>query len=169
MPRTVRALLWCACCLGLMACQPKPGGEAIPQAIRINVFCSTCDNFLRCQSDGSEYTLYRLRGKTVWGQIATIWDYLIARVRPKQFDHRPLTVYGAAGDQKYILEDQLKATLDLQAATVRLPDALIDMRDGVWFSAAGVSQGQCELISNRDGYRFVRELLGRALPTDDML
>lgn len=164
MSRATCLILWCVCCFGLSLSHAQSADESIRPAIRINVFCSTCDNFVRCQSDDTSYTLYRLRSKTVWGQIATIWDYLIALVRPKILDKRPLTIYGAAGEQKSLLLDRSVAIIDLQAATIRLPEGMIDMQRGEWFSAAGASQGHCAQISNRDGYGFVRDLLGRPLP-----
>lgn len=135
--------------------------------IRINVYCTTCDDFIRCQSDERGYTLYRLRAKTFWAQIATIWDYLIARIRPKTTDTRPLTVYLAEDGRKEVLRDGLSARVDLARGVVVLPDSLIDMKTGGWRTDAGVLQGRCVTVPRRDGYAFVREVLGRPLSEID--
>jgi hypothetical protein len=108
-----------------------------------------------------------LRAKNAWGQIATIWDYFISPIREKKTDERPLTVYVAESTRKYLLEDKAKAKVDLAQRRILLPTTVIDMRQGEWLSATGVSQGQCELLPPREGYRFVRELLGRPLAIRD--
>ena len=143
--------------------------DAVPDShlIRINIYCTTCDDFIRCQSDNETYTLYRLRAKTFWAQIATIWDYLIARIRPKTTDIRPLTIYLANGQHKDLRQDGLAARIDLAAATIVLPDARIDMREGEWRTVTGELQGCCATLPRRDGYAFVREVLGRPLPLSE--
>lgn len=137
------------------------------QSIHLNVYCTTCDDFIRCQSGAEEYTLYRLRAKTFWAQIATIWDYLIARIRPKTTDTRPLTVYLASGERKELLRDGLSARIDLAASILVLPDARIAMQAGEWRTVTGEPQGRCVTLPRRDGYAFVREVLSRPLSQSD--
>lgn len=156
------------CCLLLVGCGPRPSPPpADSLVIRVNVFCTTCDDFFRCESPATDdgFVLYRLRAKSFWAQIATIWDYLIAQIRPKTSDRRPLTIYEQRLGIKRVLHAEGKAEVDLVAASIRLPEARIDMRQGVWLDAAGQPQGQCASLPRREGYAFVRELLGRALPS----
>lgn len=131
--------------------------------IQINLYCTTCDDFLQCRSEGDvDYTLYRLQPKSFWAQIATIWDYLIAQVRPKTSDHRPLTIYEDINGQKRLRLEDAEARVDLRTATIGLPDSSIDMRDGRWQASNGRVLGQCEAMTRRDGYAFVREWIGKA-------
>ena len=40
----------------------------------------------------------------------------------------------------------------------------IDLRDGAWRTAMGTPRGACATMPRREGYAFVRALLGRPLP-----
>jgi hypothetical protein len=75
--------------------------------IKINLLCTTCDDFLQCtrtgQSVESEFRLYRLREKSFFAQIATIWDYLIQWFHQKTNDRRPLTIYLEQGSVSRVL------------------------------------------------------------------
>ena len=162
-----RLWLIIACLVASIHCARAADTAHDSHLIQINIYCTTCDDFIRCQSGNEAYTLYRLRAKTFWAQIATIWDYLIARIRPKTTDTRPLTVYLASGEHKKLLRDGLSAQIDLVAATIVLPEARIDMREGEWRGATGEPQGRCAILPRRDGYAFVREVLGRPLSRSD--
>ena len=138
--------------------------------IRINLLCTTCDDFLRCELSGSErggqdYRLYRLREKSFWAQIATIWDYLVQLVRRKTTDTRPLTIYENRGAIRQVMNTEGRAQVDAAAGLIRLPDASIDMRNGDWRTLDGTVQGQCRTLPRREGYAWVRSMLGRDLPT----
>ena len=154
----------------LAACDRGP--EALPAEalqIRINLLCTTCDDFLRCErsaaADRSEvYLIYRLREKSFWAQIATIWDYLVQWLRRKTRDQRPLTVYLNDGDTRRILEPAGRAKVDAVAGLITLPDSSIDMRNGDWRDQRGELQGRCSTMPRRAGYAWVRGLLGRELP-----
>lgn len=137
--------------------------------IRINLLCTTCDDFLRCTraedaSRGDLYRIYRLREKSFWAQIATIWDYLVQWIHRKTTDTRPLTVYLNDGDQRRVLNEEAQARVDAVAGLISLPDSSIDMRDGHWRDPQGATIGQCVTLPRREGYAWVRMLLGRQLP-----
>ncbi len=137
--------------------------------IRINLLCSTCDDFLRCEVSGvtpeaNAYRLYRLREKSFWAQIATIWDYLIQLVRRKTTDVRPLSVYENHGELRRVSSVVGKARIDAASGLIQLPDSTIDMRNGEWRTSTGELQGQCRAVPRREGYAWVRAMLGRELP-----
>ncbi|MBU6379005.1 MAG: hypothetical protein KJS95_10795 [Gammaproteobacteria bacterium] len=163
------AALGLACLLGLAACDRGPA-PLPPEAlqIRINLLCTTCDDFLRCTRTadaGSErYLLYRLREKSFWAQIATIWDYLVQWLRRKSADTRPLTIYENVNDARRVVLVEGRARVDAVSGLIALPDASIDMRNGDWRDRAGELQGRCSTLKRREGYAWVRGLLGRELP-----
>lgn len=152
----------------LAACSPAP--RALPPeqlAIRINLLCTTCDDFLRCQVPAApqdSFRLYRLREQGFWTQVATIWDYLIQRIRPKTAHSRPVTVYAQQGETREVLAEGGEARVDAVTGLITLPDGDIDMRDGRWRDRAASEIGRCTALTRREGYAWVRALLGRPLP-----
>jgi hypothetical protein len=146
--------------------------------IRINILCSTCDDFIACRlspaSSGvpvvpppaapTPTVIYRLREKGFWAQVATIGDYLVQLFRRKVRDERPLTVYVEDRGRRRVAGDGLRATVDLSTGVLAVPDGSIDLRDGAWRTAAGSLRGACATMPRREGYAFVRALLGRPLP-----
>lgn len=137
--------------------------------IRINLLCTTCDDFLRCERTldagrDEVYRLYRLREKSFWAQIATIWDYLVQWVQRKTSDKRPLTIYETDGNQKRVVLEEGQARVDMVAGLITLPDSSIDMRSAEWRTPTGELQGRCTTLKRRDGYAWMRSLLGRELP-----
>lgn len=137
--------------------------------IRINLLCTTCDDFLRCErvdtdAEAEAYRIYRLREKSVWAQIATIWDYLVQWIRKKTNDVRPLTIYDNLGEVRQIVSEDERAQIDMAAGLLSLPDSSIDLRNGEWRGTDGALQGRCRTMPRREGYAWVRALLGRALP-----
>jgi hypothetical protein len=157
-------LLWVAGC----ARGPAPPSPESLQ-IRINLLCSTCDDFLRCDASGvsqesKSYRLYRLREKSFWAQIATIWDYLIQLFRRKTTDVRPLSIYENQGAIRRVATVDAEARVDAAVAIIQLPDSTIDMRNGEWRTRTGELRGQCRTLPRREGYAWVRAMLGRELP-----
>jgi len=164
----ILAILSALCVAGCARQSPSIPAEQLQ--IKINLLCTTCDDFLQCRKSGesieSDFTLYRLREKSFFAQIATIWDYLVQWVHRKTDDRRPLTVYVEQRGVSRVLVSDATARVDLVTGLLTLPDSTIDMRDGRWF-IDGVSAGQCHAMVRRDGYRWVRSLLNKPLPTGD--
>lgn len=162
------ALLLPLLAIGCARQQPPIPAEQLQ--IKINLLCTTCDDFLKCTTTGesveSDFRLYRLREKSFFAQVATIWDYLIQWIHQKTDDRRPLTIYLAQGGVSRVLVPAATARVDLVTGFVTLPDSTIDMRDGNWL-VAGESVGQCRAMARRDGYRWLRSLLNKPLPTGD--
>ena len=161
------ALLLAGCSRGP---QPLP-----PESlrIRINILCSTCDDFIACRMPSAAgppppapppTVIYRLREKGFWAQVATIGDYLVQIFRRKVRDERPLTVYVEDRGQRRVTGDGLRAKVDLSIGVLALPDGSIDLRDGAWRTEMGTPRGACTTLPRREGYAFVRALLGRPLP-----
>lgn len=148
------------------------GGEPLPSqslAIRINILCTTCDEFLRCTDSSAPdapLRVYRLREKSFWAQVATIWDYLVQWFRRKTTDTRPSSLYIERDGVRTISDLPKPAQLDVVAGRVTLHDSNVDMRDGAWSTLQGTRLGRCEQMSRRDGYAMVRRFLGRTLPGD---
>ena len=169
-PPRLRSVLFPAILAAVLlqgACSRGP--EPLPAAelgIRINLLCTTCDDFLQCRASSAtdSFTLYRLGEKSFWGQIATIWDYLIQSVRRKTSDRRRLTVYLEQAGQRRMLSAEGIARVDMVSGLISVPDSLIDMRDGSWRSPQGELLGRCVTLPRRQGYAWVREFLGRPLP-----
>lgn len=157
-------------CLLVAACQRGPAAlPAETLQIRINLLCTTCDDFLRCSHSADAarselYRIYRLREKSFWAQIATIWDYLVQWVHRKTRDQRPLVVYLNDGEVRRVLELPGEATVDAAVGMISLPDSSIDMRNGDWRNLRGELQGRCSTLPRREGYAWVRGMLGRELP-----
>ena len=168
-PAPHRAVLWAILASALLLGACSRGPEPLPAdqlRIRINLLCTTCDDFLQCRASSStdSFTLYRLREKSFWAQIATIWDYLIQLLRRKTSDQRPLTVYAEQNGLRVVRSTEGVARVDLVSGLISLPDSLIDLRDGSWRSLQGGVLGGCVSMPRREGYAWVRELLGRPLP-----
>ena len=153
------------------------GGKITPPnegfAIKVNLLCTTCDDFLDCRRDGAPATppapgartpllLYRLKEKSFWAQVATIGDYLFQVFRQKKDDLRPLAIYRDDGFKRSVEQVPTRAFVDGVAGTITLPDGVIDMRSGEWLDARGARLGACTAMKRRDGYALMREFLGRA-------
>jgi hypothetical protein len=167
------ALLPLAAMTVLSAC--NAGKPLVPPndgfAIRLNLLCTTCDDFLHCRREsdtavalpgGREPRLvYRLKEKSFWGQIATLGDYLFQVFRQKRTDERPVAIYRDDGITRTVEPLSTRAFIDAAAGTLALPDSRIDLRNGDWLNERGERIGRCEAMVRRDGYRMVREFLGR--------
>lgn len=164
----VSLLLLAGCNAGKPIVPPNEGF-----AIKLNLLCTTCDDFLDCRRDGAPtgpaapatrepLLMYRLKEKSFWQQIATIGDYLFQAFRQKRTDERPLAIYRDDGLRRSIEQLPTRAFIDAAAGTVTLPDGVIDLRSGAWLDARGERLGACKALVRRDGYALVRQFLGRA-------
>jgi hypothetical protein len=159
--------------VSLLGACSRPGGNMTARglAIPINLRCTTCDDFIRCTRPNAptntvtgrpDNTVYRLKEKSFWAQIATIADYLLQFVRDKTLDERPLAIYRETGPLRTIEHDRAwRAQIDMMAARITLPDHSIDQRTGAWHDSAGQVVGHCRALPRREGYALVREYLGK--------
>ncbi|MCS6947042.1 MAG: hypothetical protein NZM12_05455 [Steroidobacteraceae bacterium] len=146
----------------------QTGAPAPALAIPINLRCTTCNDFIRCESGGA-VTVFRLKEKTFWAQVATIYDYLAQLWRDKTTDERPLAVYREVGGVRRIEENaKWRAHIDATTATITLPHGRISQRDGAWSTVEGKPLGTCIALSRREGFALVRQYLGKpAAPASD--
>ena len=147
--------------LGLAGCGPLPGPER-ELAIPVNDLCTTCVDFLHCETDGSSgdsLTLYVLEQKTFMAQIATIWQYLVQYVNPRKTDRRGVTVWtqSAAGPAS---SSAGQAEQDLVTFEMRLPGARIDQYTGTWYDAGGTRLGSCRVLTRAEGRELLATLRG---------
>lgn len=152
------------------------GGSIVPPnegfAIKINLLCTTCDDFLDCRRDAAPpappaagarepLLVYRLKEKSFWAQVATIGDYLFRFFRQKQTDERPLAIYRDDGVRRTVEQVPGLVSIDGVAGTITLPDSIVDMRSGAWLDTRGERFGSCRALLRRDGYALMRQFLGR--------
>jgi hypothetical protein len=171
------AIAACTALLGLAGCERQQAAVlAEPLRIPINLKCTTCNDFIRCtpagalgmpgQAQGSAPTgllTLRLEEMGFWDQAGTIFLYMFQYIRPWTEGERPLTVYREDGASRSI-EGGMVAQLDTRTAVVTTPLGLIDQRSGRWSAPDGAVLGQCESMPRREGFRLVRQFLGRPLP-----
>lgn len=173
----------CALIGALLLTGCNAGGSIVPPnegfAIKVNLLCTTCDDFLDCRREPgaiAESTapgarppllIYRLKEKSFWAQIATIGDYLFQLFWQKTRDTRPLAIYRDDGANRSIEQVPSRALIDAAAGTITLPDSTLDMRSGDWLDPRGQKIGRCEAMVRRDGYALMRQFLGR--PAADAL
>lgn len=179
-PGRLRAALAIAACttlLGLAGCERQQAAVlAEPLHIPINLRCTTCNDFIRCTPAGAAGTpgqaqgaappsllTLRLGEMDFWDQAGTIFLYMFQYFSPWTEGERPLTVYREDGASRSI-EAGMVAKLDTRTAIVTTPLGLIDQRSGNWSAADGAVLGQCESMPRREGFRLVRQFLGRPMP-----
>jgi hypothetical protein len=155
----VRAACWMLVAAWLTACSSDPRDSRLE--IPINALCTTCNDFIRC--DRAEVpdnpiadtgtTLYHLRPKGFFAQIATILDYLLQAFRDREADHRPLTVYRGATAR------ESEAVTDLRQHRISVPDGWIDQANGAWYDGTEAI-GRCRLLPLADGRNLLQEFRG---------
>ncbi len=73
--------------------------------------CTMCDVMVLCQAgtvppahesipSGGSFTLYHIKPRTFWSQVATIWEWFIANFNSQQLEsghRRPVTIYTVDG------------------------------------------------------------------------
>ncbi len=150
----------------LSACaRPDTAGVVGIMAIPINLKCTTCDDFIRCAESAKPTeagTVYRLKEKTFWAQIATIGDYLTQLFRDKTRDERPMAIYrDSAGGRVTLFDPEWRAVIDVAASRITVLDRSIDQKTGALFDQSNQRIGLCAPMPRREGYAMVREFLGK--------
>ena len=147
-----------------VACAP-PRSQTSGLAVVVNELCTTCEDFIRCDSTAGTpevpgpVTLYQLRPKGFVAQVATIWDFLIANIRERTEDRRPLTIFSASSAP----ESTGEAVTDLKQHRIRIPGGWIDQASGDWHGADDGHKGQCRIIPRPDGRQLMKELGGQGV------
>lgn len=105
------------------------------------------------------YTIYHFQTKTFWGQVATIWDYLIRWVEPVIREERPVRIYrvgagGAAGSDRS-LEERM-ANLSIDPPLLDMEVRRINRKSSAWETPQGQAVGSCARLPIKEGLGFVK-------------
>ena len=144
----------------LAGCGAKP--PATDLVIPINVRCSTCTDYIRCDKTSDDpavhdpaFTLYELQAKGPGTDITTITDYFLQFVEPKTIHTRPLAVYAqtvaGSGQAGWHTSTDHTATIDTAVHRIDLSDGWIDQQNGEWHDMDGGTQGTCRMLDRQDG------------------
>jgi hypothetical protein len=144
----------------LAGCGAKP--PATDLLIPVNVRCSTCTDYMRCEATAVEpvtgdqaFNLYILEARGPGNEIHSITEYFLQFVEPKTRYTRPLSVHVQTGgkDGQAVRRSSmgLTATIDQRTHRIELPDAWIDQRNGEWHGEDNSLRGTCRSLSREAG------------------
>lgn len=106
------------------------------------------------------YTLYHFHTKTFFGQMATIWDYMVRWIEPVVRESRPVTIYkvpadGIGSDSRSRRETTVY--LSLEPALIEINGQQIDRWSRQWADADGTVLGACQRLPLRDTWRVLQD------------
>ena len=140
----------------LAGCGAEPPGTAL--TIPINLRCSTCTDYIRCDSAGTHeqtFSLYELQAKGPGSDITTIADYFLQFVEPKTIYTRPLAVHvqtaGHSGPPDRYTSTGQTASIDRTSHRISLPGAWIDQNNGEWHGTDNSLRGVCRILNRQEG------------------
>jgi len=162
---------------GLRAADGEAPGEYLLLENKFGELCTMCEATVLCRNgevsgigvadldrpQTAPYTLYHFHTKTFWGQVGTIWDYLVRWVEPVTTEQRPVSVYAVDDYSGKTLRGGLTETmgiLSLDPARIDVGQHTIDRRTGEWRDADGTRAGYCVRLPLRDTYRFLKSNAG---------
>lgn len=127
--------------------------------IPVNVRCSTCTDYLRCEAPAGNpvvgeqaFSLYILEAKGPGNEITSITEYFLQFAEPKTRYTRPLSVHvQTGGNTGRRTSLGLTATIDQRTHRIELPDAWIDQRNGEWHGKDDSLRGTCRTLSREAG------------------
>lgn len=148
----------------LAGCGARP-----PEAdllIPINVRCSTCTDYIRCDRISTSpavydpaFNLYVLQPKGPGYEITSITEYFLQFVEPKTSYARPLAVHAQtvseSGQTGRHTSLDHTATIDVTAHRIELSDGWIDQTNGEWHDKDGALQGGCRTLDRQEGGQTV--------------
>lgn len=126
---------------------------------RFGEICTMCEAIVLCEDgpetphtmipDNGDFTLYHIRTRTFWSQIATIWEWFVANFNSGSLvagHSRPVDVYqieGGTWSQPLTVDAQVS----LDPATIVLDDHVIDRVERGWLSSEGLRPlGFCQRL-----------------------
>ena len=139
-----------------------PNRQKQTSLIPINVRCSTCTDYIRCDKTSDNpavhdpaFSLYELQAKGPGTDITTITDYFLQFVEPKTSHTRPLAVYAQtvseSGQPGWHTSMDHTVTIDLAVHRIELPDGWIDQQNGEWRDKDDGIQGACRILDREEG------------------
>lgn len=111
------------------------------------------------QAEGGPYTLYHFHTKTFFGQIATIYDYMIRWIEPVITEKRPLTVYTipAPGDPSAARgRTETWVELSLEPPVITIDEREIERRSREWRAMDGRVVGSCKRLPLRETWAYLQ-------------
>lgn len=156
-----------------LAADAEPETEYMLLQNKFGELCTMCEATVVCRADQATeigvddlgkaatapYTLYHFHTKDFWGQVATIWDYMIRWVKPVLREKRPLTIYSVEDSGEGTARGSMSRTmafLSLDPASIQVGERRIDRWSGEWLAADGTVVGSCSRLPLRDTYRFLK-------------
>jgi SAM-dependent methyltransferase len=136
----------------------SPGAPML-LATQYGELCTMCEGYLRCSLDGDAgVTVYHVRIKDFWQQVATIGDWFMYVFRSPRDERRRLDVYQRLTDRqgravRVVLPDQ-EARLSLAAGRIEVPGGWIDRRSNAWHRDDSSRAGRCQLMPLAEGRKI---------------
>ena len=128
---------------------------------RFGEICTMCEAIVLCETDSGDrpaegipedgsFTLYHLKTRTFWSQVATIWEWFITNFDPDSLavagHRRPVEVY-TVDDGRWSGPQTIEAHVSLDPATIFIGDDTIDRVDRRWLKApASEPVGFCQRL-----------------------
>ncbi|ARN74142.1 hypothetical protein BST96_08415 [Oceanicoccus sagamiensis] len=126
-------------------------------------FCTMCEAMLLCteseqllpqpagfpmpdQGADQSATLYHLKTRSFWSQIATIWEWFVANFDTINGHQRPVVIY--AIDQGQWSPGRVETlTITVEPALITVGDSAIDRKTRQWLAADNLSaKGYCQRL-----------------------
>ncbi len=110
--------------------------------------------------EAAPYTLYHLHTKTFFGQIMTIWDYMVRWIEPVIVENRPITIYrvpegGIRSASRNRTETSV--SLSLEPALIEVDGLQIDRWSQQWSAVDGTVVGACKRLPLRETWRVLQD------------
>jgi len=105
------------------------------------------------RENAGPYWIYHFHTKTFWGQIGTIWDYMVRWIEPVVRENRPVTIYKipeAGIDSADRVRVESLAYLSTEPAEVAVSGRTIDRWSREWHSEDGSVLGSCARLPLRE-------------------
>lgn len=128
---------------------------------RFGELCTMCEAIVLCERDGENgsgsspvgYTMYHFHTKTFWGQVRTIYEYMIRWIQPVVSGGRPVTIaelpVGSARPAE-ASSSRVMGYLVLEPAVVEIDGRQIDRWSGAWQDRDGRVIGSCRRLPLRE-------------------
>ena len=165
--RRIRLVILPGILLGLLAGCGSPPPPKVDLLIPVNAKCTTCEDFIRCDSGSANaavydptFDLYRLEPKGILAQLATVWEFLIQLFHTRTEDFRPLSVYSQRPGESEVFDRivtrDAEARTDLVARRIHLPSGWIDQVTGDWHGTDDTLRGSCRLLKPAEGREILK-------------
>jgi hypothetical protein len=165
--RTARAAGLLACAVFCVALARADASEPPPMLLAspYGELCTMCEGYLRCSLSGeSGFTVYHVKAKDFWQQVASIADWFMYAFRPHHDERRALDIYqrgsDAQGHAVYATLPGQEARLSMTDGHIEVPGGWIDRRSAAWHREKSGATGRCELLTLGEGRKISSQFGG---------